>query len=429
MKNWIYNEDLLIYIWQLQKFDHSNLKTTDDQTIIIQNKGFRNNDSGPDFEAAKLIIEGIHWAGTIEMHWFASDWDLHNHEINKAYDNVILHVVYEEDKIILNKFGKKIPCLSLKNRIPSHIINNSSNLNPDNWIPCEKIIHTIDDFTWSLWLDRLLIERIEEKSVWINNLLQNTQWNWEECFYILISKYFGGTINSLPFEKLAMQTPYNIILKNKADIFVLESILFGQSGLLIEKEIPDNYTLKLLKEYNHFKSKYKLKPIENHEWKFLRLRPASFPTIRIAELAAIIHKNGSIFRKIIESDSLQSIYKIFDIKLSDYWDHHYIFNVPSKTIKKKIGKQEINTLIINAIVPFLYVYGRQIGNEALVTKSFDLLNSISTEKNSIIKKWQELGITCKNASHSQALIQLNKKYCQNKKCLSCSIGHSILSSS
>lgn len=425
MKTWIYNESLLIYIWQLLRFDTNELQTTEGQKIIIQNKGFRNNDAGPDFENVRLIIDDTNWIGTIEIHWFSSDWYLHQHEDNPSFNNVILHVVFEEDKIIYNQNGNRIPCLELKNRIHPDILNRTSNLNPNNWIPCEKLISSVNDFTKTIWLERLVIERLENKTKIIHSILLENNWNWEEGFYILLCKYLGGPINSEPFETLAKQTPFTILLKNKDDQFILESILFGQSGLLISDK-NDEYIQKLTNEYQYQSNKFKLKPIQKHLWKFLRLRPANFPTLRIAELAALIYKNGTIFRKVIECEDFKSLYQLFSITLSPYWDNHYVFGENSKTIVKKLGKSEINTLIINTIIPFLYFYAKQKNDDKLMTKAFEWLNQLPVEKNQIISKWKDLGFINKSASESQALIQLYKNYCMKQKCLECSIGHSII---
>lgn len=426
MKNWFYNESLLIYLWQLRKYDPKKLKTTAGDAIIIQDPGIANSDSGPDFSNAKLIVGDTSWYGMVEMHWFSSNWYLHNHQDDEAYNNVILHVVFEEDRIVYNGHGERLPCLELKDRIPPKLLSNFTKLQDSQWIPCEKLISTVPDITKTMCMERLTIERLQSKTERITFKLNATTWNWEEVCYQLLTQYIGSSVNTIPFEKLASNTPLSILLKHQQDLQTIEALLFGQAGFL-EDQAVDEYTINLKSEYQYLQKKYKLQSMKRFEWKFLRLRPQNFPTVRIAQLASLIHQNGALFRKIVECVEIDDLRDLLTNSPSSYWQDHYLLDIPSKPVQKTLGKQEINILITNAIVPLVFQYGSYKKEAYFKDLALRWLECMPAEKNNIITKWSTIGMHAMNSGQSQALLQLHKQHCTPKKCLRCTIGHSIIS--
>ncbi|MGB0888434.1 MAG: DUF2851 family protein [Vicingaceae bacterium] len=423
----MFKEDFLHYIWKFKLFNASNLFTQDGKEIEVINFGQHNTDAGPDFFNGKVKIDHTIWAGNIELHINSSDWIKHNHQNDKAYDNVILHVVYNNDKQVLDKDGNAIPTLELKGLIDQELINNHNNLfsQSDSDIPCGEQLKTVDEFTIQSWINRLAFERLERKSEEIKATFHQNKNNWEETFYQYLFKYFGLKVNALPFELLAKNTSLKIIEKHH-NLFTIEALLFGQAGYL-ERNIEDEYFQQLKKEYQFLTSKFDLTTLEVSVWKLLRLRPSNFPTLRIAQMANLLNKETRLFSKIIASKTIKEIQEIFKVEASSYWNTHYQFGkiVESDQIKK-IGISTINSIIINVIVPFTFVYGKQHQNEKLVDKALYLLENIKPESNAIIKKWNELGVKSNNAMDTQSLIELKNNYCFQKKCLNCSIGNKIL---
>ncbi len=418
-------EAFLQHIWKYHLFDKKKLIASTGEKIEILNIGQLNTDAGPDFFNAKIKIDNTVWAGNIEIHINSSDWIKHSHNTNKAYDNVILHVVYNNDMQITRSTGEPIPTIELK--FNKKLFDNYQDLiQNEQWISCENEINNIDGFIIDFWLNSLLIERLENKSEYIlKNLNQNNN-NWEETFYQQLAKNFGIKINQQPFEQLTKSLPLKYLSKHKNNLFQIEAFLFGQAGFLETNVDGDDYYSELKKEYLFLKNKFKLKPIEKHLWKFLRLRPYNFPTIRIAQFATLIYKSSGLFSKIIECDDLIEIKKYFSVSTSEYWDTHYVFNKTSKKKTKKTGDVFINSLIINTIIPFLFVYSKSKDNDIYKVRALKFLEKLSPEKNSIINNWKVLGMPVPNAFYSQALIQLKNEYCDKKKCLYCQIGNRII---
>lgn len=415
-------EEFLQYVWENKLFFTKNISTTSNDKLEIIKVGERNSDSGPDFFNAKIKIGETIWAGNIEIHKKASDWHVHNHQNDKAYDNVVLHVVESADQHILRTTGEIIPTLQLS--YPEHLRTNYQQLlDSKTWIPCEHQFHKINPLELQLGFNRLMIERLENKTTEITQrLLQNNN-DWNETFYQMLARMFGFKVNAVPFEMLAKSLPLSVLAKHKSSLFQLEALLFGNSGLLNEQLLGDDYFLDLRKEYSFLYKKYGLKPIESHLWKFMRLRPVNFPTLRISQLAAIIQQSHGLFSKIAEIENINTLKKLFKVNTSAYWDTHYNFNKPSKISRQKeLGETSANILIINVVIPFLFVYGEKQNKNQLKDRALEFLEQLPSEKNSIITKWVNLGIQPRSAFESQALLQLKNMYCEKKKCLNCQIG-------
>jgi hypothetical protein len=418
-------EEFLQFIWKYGLFNKSDLKTTDGRAVEIISNGQPNSDSGPDFFNAKIRIGETTWAGNIEVHQKSSHWFQHRHDQDAAYDNVILHVVEMHDRPVHVK-NHELPALEIT--YPAEIMENYEQLlKSKRWIACEERLPEVDPFILRFWFSSLMVERLESKTGDILAILAHNKNNWNETFYQLLARNFGMKTNALPFELLAKSLPLQVLSKHKNDLFQLEALLFGQSGLLNETLLGDDYFLALRKEYSFLYKKYSLSGIESHLWKFMRLRPINFPTVRIAQLAMLVHHSSALFSRILETEDLDELRKLFGVKASEYWNTHYRFNkISPENQPKVLGETAFNNLVINTIVPLLFVYGDQHMDQAMKDRALFMLEKLEPESNQIIRKWNELGIESRTAFETQALLQLKNKYCDAKKCLNCQLGAKII---
>ena len=421
------NGNFLHHLWKLKHFNFHELKTTEGESVEILKTGLHNHDAGPDFFNALIKVGDTLWAGNVEIHLKSSDWKNHEHEKDKAYDNVILHVVYEDDGIIKRSDGSPIPTIELKEKFDHRLWRNYNELvHTPHWISCAHRISEVDEFTVNNWLDRMLTERLERKTETIFSSLESNNNNWEETFYQHLAKNFGFKVNAMPFELLAKSLPLNFLSKHKDHVVQLEAMLFGQAGMLTE-ELKDDYPNELRKEYLFLKNKFNLESIVGHQWKFLRLRPMNFPTVRIAQFAQLLHRSSHLFSKILECTNLEEIEKYFEVKVSLYWQTHFVFDKLSILKSKHQGESTIQNIIVNTVVPFLFAYGISRSSEEHQQRALQFLEEIPSEENIIISKWNDINIKSRSAYSSQALLQLKNEYCDLKKCLTCSIGNKIIS--
>jgi hypothetical protein len=414
-------ERLLQFIWQFQYFNRSELATTSGETVQIIHPGHYNTNQGPDFSNAKIKIGYAIWAGSVELHIRTSDWSKHDHGRDENYRNVILHVVWDHDANVVNN----IPVLQLKEKVSKLLLHQYESLmNTARFIPCENCIHSVAGITWMSWKDRLLAERMLRKSKAVEKYLQQSNHHWEETFWWLLARNFGMQINADAFEAMARSIPLNILAKHKNQIHQLEALLLGQIGLLAEN-FEEDYPKLLKKEYQFYNSKYKLSAINVNVF-FLRMRPGNFPTVRLAQLAMLVHESAHLFSKIKEASSVKEVKKWFAVTANDYWHYHYRFDEPSSFKKKRLGSAMIANVLINTIAPMLFAYGNCHGEEKYRQKALKWLEEILPETNSITKSFEQLGIENKNAFDSQALIELKNEYCSKKRCLDCAVGNAIL---
>lgn len=420
-------EIFLIYLWE-NKLLRSPLITEDGNLIEIIHPGYKNDNAGPDFLNARILIENTLWAGNVEIHISASDWYNHHHHADKGYDNVILHVVYNADKTTFTTVREKIPVLSIKNSFDETILlRYRSFLDSQRWIPCEKSAKEIQRFTWLSWLDRLIVDRLQTKVEDVVQVFSQTGNDWEETFYQRLMANFGLKVNDIPFGHLARILPFQILLRHSDQLIQLEALLFGAAGLL-EEEFSDPYPKSLKKEFDFLRTKYNLSVMKAEQWRFMRMRPTNFPTIRLSQFAALIHKNGRLFSKIIHAENSNQIEEYFAVKASAYWDNHFRFDTLSEGHPKNLGQDAISLIIINTVVQMVFTYGLVHEDEKIKDKALVLLESMSAENNEIIRKFEKIGIQATNALQSQALLQLKKHFCSPKRCLECRIGHIIFKS-
>ncbi|NTV82836.1 MAG: DUF2851 family protein [Bacteroidales bacterium] len=418
-------EDFLHFIWKF-KLAGQYFHTSTGEELQIVRSGEHNHDSGPDFLNAQVKIGDTLWAGNVEIHVRASDWTRHRHQFDEAYDNIILHVVFEDDLVIKRRSGALIPTLSLKEILHPNLFETYNFfLNNHLWIPCAFRLPEVRSLVISDCLTALSIERLERKAKELEGLLNYSNNDWNQAFYEALASTLGFRINKQPFEQMARQTPVQIIEKHKDSLFQVEAMLFGQAGLL-EVKHQGEYPKRLKKEYQHLKHKFSLKPISGHLWKFMRLRPNNFPTIRLAQLAMMLHLRSHFFSEIIEKPEYDHLLEFFSVGVSDYWTAHYYFDRPSKNMGKTISTSTVELIMINNVIPFLFLYGKLKGQPRYQDKALALLDAIAPETNSIIRRFAEFGIKPDSASQSQALLELKTNYCDLKKCLECRIGLELI---
>lgn len=424
----IFPEEFLHYLWKFCLLKKQEFKTTTGDDLDIINVGLHNSHAGPDFESAKIRIGDTLWAGNVEIHIRSSDWHRHQHQLDPAYDNVILHVVSEHDQEIIRNDGTKIPVFEVKDLIPPEIAKNYISLMADlNWIPCEKHLSGIEPFIIKNWLSRILIERLEDKSIQVKDLLKEYKGSWDDAFYITLARNFGFKTNAVPFEMLARSLPQQLLGRYKNRAQQIEALIFGQAGFLHDN-LKEEYPRLIMQEYRFLKKKHGLNPIDKYLWKYMRLRPRNFPTLRLAQFAALIIKSSHLFSRILyEKDSRQIMKMFSEIPLNTYWDTHFRFGQECHQVSTVVlGDKSIDNILINTVAVFSFAFGLFQGNEKHMNKGLSILEKLAPESNSVIRRFIEIGFIPENAGHTQALLQLKKSYCDQKKCLSCGIGIKIL---
>jgi len=418
-------EDFLHFLWKYKLFQSDSLFTEEGESIQIVNPGRHNTNAGPDFFDARIRIGDTLWAGNIEIHQRASDWNKHGHQNDPVYRNTILHVVSLSDIQVFNDLGSCVPVLVI--RWPHWIEDNYEMLiKSQDWIGCASLLYQVDPFRIKFFLNGIVIERLKQKIEAISKVLTETKDDWGETFYCMLARNFGLKENALPFEMVARSLPQSVLARHHDSLFQIEALLFGQAGLLGEELFGDEYYLELRKEYRFLAVKYGLKPIEGHLWKFMRMHPGNFPTIRLAQFAMLIHHSKGLFSAVIEANNLEDLQQLFMVKASDYWDSHYSFNKPSVNRKKVFGDQIFSLIVINVVVPFYFLYGESQNKLFLKDRALVILEQMPAENNSAISRWAGAGIIAANALESQALLHLQRNYCEPRKCLDCTIGHKII---
>jgi hypothetical protein len=420
-------EDFLHFVWRYKNFAINSLRTVDGLPLKILNAGEYNKNAGPDFLNAQVWIDGTHWAGNVEIHIRTSDWEAHRHSTDPAYDNVILHVVYHHDLAEPVPAGR--PLLQLSDYIKDDTLHNLETLRGmHQLIPCESLIGNVNSMTRSAWLDRMLAERLETKADAIEHMLIQNRNDWAETAYQWTGRNFGFKINSDPFEMLTRAIPHRMLAKHKNNIEQVEALLYGQAGFLNDK-LKDAYPNALKKEYKFLASKYNLVPGRKADWKFLRLRPANFPTIRISQFAALIYRSEHLFSRILELKNIKEALNLFEVTASEYWKHHYQFDTLAESkFQGTLGQESRYNLIINTVAPLLFSYGHLKNEQKYKETAMSLLENCPKELNMITRALAKLDFPNEHAYHSQALIHLKKEYCNRQQCLKCGIGAGVLKS-
>lgn len=424
------HEDLLGFIWRFQYFEKTGLATDEKLPLSVIRPGQRNSNAGPDFSEARLVIDGVLWIGSIEIHIKSSDWFLHAHERNAAYDGVILHVVWENDKPAMRKDGTPVPTLSLNGLVKAAVLERYRSLQDEQeTIPCAKLFASADPILKYSMLDRVLLERLDRKAREVSKLLEVNQNDWDQTTYQWLGRHLGFKLNDAPFQRLTGILPWKLVRKHADRLIQIEALLFGCAGLLADNS-PDIYVRQLQKEFRFLGAKYQLHPhtMAPHEWKYAKLRPAGFPTVRMAQFASLLSNSGGFLNRFVTSESFGELRSLFQIEQSAYWREHYLFAKKARAKVPVMGSGAADLLIINAAVPLLVAYSKLRQQPELMDKAIYWLSEIPAENNRITRAWASLDMRVKTAADSQALIEWSNVYCSQRRCLECTVGGALIRS-
>ncbi len=427
-------EQLLHYVWKHRLYAPTGLSTTDGRPVEVIDPGLHNHDAGPDFFNAKVRIGGTLWVGCIEIHSRSSDWKAHGHDTDRAYDNVVLHVAETVDCPVTDSEGRDVPQMQLS--VPPRVAESYAELlATDAYPPCWRTVPRLSRITVSSWLAALQAERLSQKTEAIVRRAEAKGGSWEEAFFVTMARNYGFGVNGDAFEQWAMCVPLSAAAHHRDDLFQVEALFLGQAGLLSDEALPrnhrdearnDGYLAKMQAEYAFLAHKFGLKPMDARQWKFLRLRPQSFPHIRISQLAALYHSRRADLSRLVECTSVDDIKALLGTQATEYWQTHYTFGAESKRSAKRISGKTLELLAINTAIPTLFAYGRHTLNEALCQRAVEMLEGIKAEDNHIIRMWREVGLDARNAADTQALVQLKREYCDRRDCLRCRFGYETL---
>lgn len=415
-------ERLLQYIWQFQYYNRNELVTTSGERLVIIHPGTFNTHQGPDFTEGKILIDEHMWVGNIELHLLSSDWSRHMHDTDRNYNNVILHVVWCNDEC---RSFRELPTLVLGDRVAKILLQQyEAWMSGDQFIPCRASAAQVNELVWTGWKERMVIERFDRKADQLMIMLKKNNYHWEEVFWWMLARNFGLYVNADAFEAMAISIPFNLLSKHQPQINQLEALLFGQSGLL-ETTFVEKYPAMLKKEYAFLQSKYQLQQV-HLPMHFLRMRPACFPTVRLAQLAMLMHVSGNIFSDVINSEDIQQLRNLLCVTANDYWHYHFRFDEESGYQPKTLGESMVSNILMNTVCVVLYAYGRHHKELMYQQKAINWIGRLPAEKNAVIAKFREMEIKVKSAFDSQAMIELKSQYCDRKRCLDCAIGAAVL---
>ncbi|MCB9283135.1 MAG: DUF2851 family protein [Lewinellaceae bacterium] len=427
MRKWTFPEEFLHFVWRTKRFDLDALRTTMGHPVRIHDFGRHNSDAGPDFLHTRIQIDDTLWAGNVEIHIRASDWLAHQHHLDPAYDNVILHVVWEEDTPLQRANGERIPTLELEGRIAPSIWQSYQDLRyQTNWLACRFHFNGVEPLIVQGWIERLMVERLEHKTQQLEPLLKGIQNDWETLLYRQIARGLGLVVNAGPMEHLAQLAPIQLLWKYRDQPELVEAFLFGQAGML-ERHFEEEYPQLLQTHYRFLQNKHNLRPMNASAWKFSRLRPAAFPTIRIAQLAALVCQSPRWFSDLIHPAREEAIRHFFQqLATSWYWHTHYQFDKPAVPHLCQIGHDTVDLLMINAISPITFLYGTLKSESRYREQALALLEHLPPESNRVVREWKNMGVQPASAGQSQALLYWRKQYCEPKRCLECAVGCAVL---
>ncbi|RNI31292.1 DUF2851 family protein [Rufibacter latericius] len=425
-------EDFLHYIWRYQYFRKEQLLTSAGEEVMVLHPGFYNrSDAGPDFSGARIKIGATEWVGSVEIHVKASDWRRHQHQHDGKYNQVVLHVVWENDETVQREEGTVMPTLELQGRVALPLQAKYQELLwSQDVLPCATQVWQVDSIYKSAMMDRTLLERLETKANLILERLEQNRQNWESTVYQTLAAGFGFKINQQGFLQLTQVLPWNLVNRYRSSPKQLEAVVFGQAGMLSlkeEQESQEEYLLSLTKEHQYLTQKHSLPaPLPKSAWNLLRLRPSNFPAVRLGQWLAVLQAHPHLWSGILYCETKDDFFSFFRQTPPDYWQQHY---APAKTSAQpftRIGDESIQGLLINVIAPLLVAYSRRTDNAAYQEKAVELLEDLSKEQNKITRLYAGLGFMNKTAADSQALIGLYQTYCAPQKCVHCAIGHHLM---
>ncbi|MBO0951639.1 DUF2851 family protein [Fibrella sp. HMF5405] len=424
------DEEFLYFIWQFQYVTTGTLTTTDGEAVEVLHPGFRNHNAGPDFLNARLRIAGVEWVGTVEAHVKTSDWLIHRHQGDHAYDNVILHIVWQHDRPVPRPDGTNLPTLELAPLTSGTLLTKYQALTAGtDAIPCAGQFRMVKPLRQTAMLDTALMQRLERKADVVMAIYEASGQDWEETAYRLMATYLGSKVNAQLMEQLARTVPLKTLQKHRNSLLQLEALLLGTAGLIPdEADHNDDYTVVLRRESHFLATKYGLadKQLSAHLWKWGKLRPAGFPTMRLAQLARLIQEHGSLFSMFIGTNEAAALLNALQLMPSAYWQTHYRFDKAASKVSASLGGTTAEGLVVNTAAPLLAAYARHKDVPDLLDRAVSLLEQLPAEDNRITRIWDDLGLNVRNAFDSQASIELYNEFCTPKRCLNCQIGIALV---
>lgn len=427
-ERWHIDEDVLHFIWKRGLWDVRDACTTEGVSLELIDVGRHNEHAGPDFFNAKLRVGEQVWAGTVEMHLRSSDWLRHGHSADPLYDSVILHVVWEEDVPIYRRGGERIPCLELKGRVDERMLERYARLMRSTaWVPCAGLVGQVPSIHLRAWTDRMVVERLEAKALHFQEVWERLEKDLEQTLYVMLMRNFGFGVNNDAFEELAMRLPYRIVQRHRTDRMDVEAMYYGVAGFLGQIDEQDGYVRELQLRFAHWRKKYALVPLSRQRWRFFRLRPYNFPTIRIAQFVDFITRHDHLVASVVEAGDYQSYAKLFDLRVSPYWRVHYRFGTASKRSHTgRLSPHSLHLLLINTVVPFLFFYADSHARDDLRDRAMEILEALPPEDNAIIRGWRRCGLEPGSALDTQAWLHLRRAYCEAHRCVHCRIGQYLI---
>lgn len=397
-------EKLLHYAWKHKILPLRELKTTEGKPLEIIHPGMSNSDAGPDFFNAKVKIDGVVWAGNVELHLHASDWYKHRHQDDPAYNNVILHVCTKVDTEVTTQSGKILPQIELP--IPEGLLENYQQLLATMDYPrCHRLIPTFDTLKIHGWMDALLDERLRDRASLVQERLKKANNSWEHAFLITLARNFGFSLNGDAFERWARIVPFNVASRLRNNLIQVEALFLGIAGLL--EKVGDE---AVIREYAYLKHRFGItEELQLADWRYLRTRPQNFPHVRIRQLAKLFQSERAKLSRILEAETLQALHECLHTE--------------------GLSVSSMNLIVINTIVPVLCAYAEYHGEEQYTERAIHLLESLKAEENYILRQWKQCGLKVSTAADSQALIQLKREYCDRTDCLRCRFGYEYLKAS
>ncbi len=421
-------EAFLHHIWKFRLFDMADLRTTDGTPIGLVRVGQAHQDAGPDFFDARIRIGKVLWVGNVEIHTHSREWQEHGHQYDPAYNNVVLHVVAHHDAPAFTENGRQLPVLSLQGRLHAGVLDPfRTRFQQGRWIPCGNGPGKVSGLVLRGWLDRLALDRLERKIRPMGAELKKLRNDWERTFLIFLGRNFGFKVNAEPFENLVRGIPFRFVHGERLSLFVAEALLFGMAGFLEDPErYGESYPRELAREFAFLRKKYELRPMPVERWKFARLRPSNFPTLRIAQFAALFGQGEVLFSRVLLTRELGELFSILDIDHGPYWQKHFKFGKESRKVPDRVGKKSVENIVVNTVIPMLYLYGKMRDDEGVMRRALDFLQKLSPEDNKVIRNWRKAGVKPRNAWDTQALLELKQQYCDRFRCLECHIGSELL---
>lgn len=416
-------ERLLQFIWQFRYFNYHQLSLTNGMKLELLHPGTLNHNQGPDFQQASIRIDGITWVGQVELHIRSSDWFVHAHHHDALYRNVILHVVWEDD---IGNQDDPVPVLILQDRVPKFLLHQyEAWMRSRQFIPCQSELHTVNSLVFSAWKERLLVERLQRKTAMVFSFLNNTCHHWEETFWWMLARNFGMKVNADAFESIAGTLPFSLLQRHRNQLLHLEALLLGQANLL-DEQFSEEYPRQLKREYEFYRTKYGLRSTHMPVY-FLRMRPPAFPTVRLSQLAMLLHTTEHLFKQVLEAEKPEAVRSLLNVTASSFWDDHYTLKEKAPFRPKHLGEQFTDNIMLNTVIPVLFAYGCWKQEQQFKDRAIQWLQHLPAEQNAVLNKFRLMGATTDSAFDSQSLLELKTQYCDRKRCLDCAVGNSLIS--